>query len=319
MTTPFGRRAATINMVIVDERMRGRGLGRQLMIAAIQAAGDRECRLIATEAGLPLSMKRWAFARSAPSRSTRARPLPIPPWRGMGSRGRSNRLSGPHRMDRDACGMDREALIARLAAAGQVATLNRHGQLAGFAILSPFGRGEVIGPVVAPAAADAKALLAFIIAARPGAFLRVDTLESSGLVPWLNERGLARAGGGVAITLGGLPPQPTRPFHTFALATFSADPGDLDAQQLPPRTRPRSLIHPVASYRGHERTGVRVLRSAKGATVTDATGRRASGRRGAAGRMCGQVQRAFHRSIRRSRRSLRAPDTAGRASPSRSR
>ena len=33
------------------------------------------------------------------------------------------------------------------------------------------------------------------------------------------------------------------------------------------------LIHPVASYRGHERLGVRVLKSAKGATVTDQTGR----------------------------------------------
>ena len=32
------------------------------------------------------------------------------------------------------------------------------------------------------------------------------------------------------------------------------------------------LIHPVASYRGHEAAGVRVLKSAKGATVTDASG-----------------------------------------------
>ncbi|KXG85409.1 aspartate aminotransferase family protein [Agrobacterium bohemicum] len=32
------------------------------------------------------------------------------------------------------------------------------------------------------------------------------------------------------------------------------------------------LIHPVASYRGHEKLGVRVLKSAKGATVTDMTG-----------------------------------------------
>ncbi|TIR01254.1 MAG: aspartate aminotransferase family protein, partial [Mesorhizobium sp.] len=32
------------------------------------------------------------------------------------------------------------------------------------------------------------------------------------------------------------------------------------------------LIHPVASYRSHEATGVRVLKSATGATVTDATG-----------------------------------------------
>jgi putrescine aminotransferase len=33
------------------------------------------------------------------------------------------------------------------------------------------------------------------------------------------------------------------------------------------------LVHPVASYRGHEKAGVRVLASASGATVTDTTGR----------------------------------------------
>jgi putrescine aminotransferase len=32
------------------------------------------------------------------------------------------------------------------------------------------------------------------------------------------------------------------------------------------------LVHPVASDRGHESAGVRVLKSAKGATVTDASG-----------------------------------------------
>ena len=33
------------------------------------------------------------------------------------------------------------------------------------------------------------------------------------------------------------------------------------------------LIHPVASWRGHEAEGVRLLTSAKGASVTDAEGR----------------------------------------------
>ncbi|MGO7508202.1 aspartate aminotransferase family protein, partial [Rhizobium johnstonii] len=33
------------------------------------------------------------------------------------------------------------------------------------------------------------------------------------------------------------------------------------------------LIHHVASYRGHEKLGVSVLASAKGATVTDASGK----------------------------------------------
>lgn len=35
----------------------------------------------------------------------------------------------------------------------------------------------------------------------------------------------------------------------------------------------RHLVHPVSSYRGHEARGVRILTSAKGATVTDSEGR----------------------------------------------
>ncbi|TMV76682.1 aspartate aminotransferase family protein, partial [Thioclava sp. BHET1] len=33
------------------------------------------------------------------------------------------------------------------------------------------------------------------------------------------------------------------------------------------------LVHPVSSFRGHEQRGVRLLKSAKGAIVTDADGR----------------------------------------------
>src|SRR3954454_22694123 len=33
------------------------------------------------------------------------------------------------------------------------------------------------------------------------------------------------------------------------------------------------LVHPLASYRGHEKAGVRVLRSARGARITEASGR----------------------------------------------
>ena len=33
------------------------------------------------------------------------------------------------------------------------------------------------------------------------------------------------------------------------------------------------LVHPFSSYRSHEETGVRVLKSAKGATVTEASGK----------------------------------------------
>lgn len=52
--TPFGRTCATLNTIIVDEAMRGRGLGRRLTTTALEQAGDRECRLTATADGLPL-------------------------------------------------------------------------------------------------------------------------------------------------------------------------------------------------------------------------------------------------------------------------
>ena len=57
LTTLYGSDCATINMVIVAESMRGRGLGRRLMEAGLAAARGTSCRLIATEDGLPLYRK----------------------------------------------------------------------------------------------------------------------------------------------------------------------------------------------------------------------------------------------------------------------
>ena len=54
MMTPYGDDAATINMVIVDASMRGRGLGRKMMEEALAKAGTRTCYLVATQEGLPL-------------------------------------------------------------------------------------------------------------------------------------------------------------------------------------------------------------------------------------------------------------------------
>ena len=57
MMTPYGDDAATINMVIVDAAMRGRGLGRKMMEEALAKAGERTCCLVATQEGLPLYEK----------------------------------------------------------------------------------------------------------------------------------------------------------------------------------------------------------------------------------------------------------------------
>ena len=53
LMTPYGETGATINMVIVDGALRGRGLGRRLMEKALELAGGRAVFLVATAEGLP--------------------------------------------------------------------------------------------------------------------------------------------------------------------------------------------------------------------------------------------------------------------------
>ncbi|AHG48321.1 GNAT family acetyltransferase (plasmid) [Rhizobium leguminosarum bv. trifolii CB782] len=197
LVTPYKQDCATINMVIVDETMRGRGLGRKLMHAAIELAGERPLRLVATAEGLPLYEKlgfrqtgrilqhQGIAAEVATPMTTSAATM--------------TDFSAVTELDRQAFGADRADLIAYLAKVGELAVVRRDGGVAGFAVLRTFGRGEVIGPVVAGNLEDAKALVAHFIALRPGAFLRIDTTAASGLSDWVAEQGFAHVGGGIAM------------------------------------------------------------------------------------------------------------------------
>ncbi|MCW1409884.1 GNAT family N-acetyltransferase [Rhizobium sp. 1AS11] len=198
LVTPYKRDCATINMVIVDESMRGRGLGRKLMDAALLTAGDRPLRLVATTAGLPLYQKLGfhetgtvlqhqglAGEMAAPAETEAATDADLPDIAAL---------------DRRAFGADREGLLSYFAAGiGAFAVIRRDGHVSGFACLRPFGRGEVIGPVVAADLGQARKLIEHFIARRPGRFLRVDTTDETGLSPWLAEQGLAHVGGGISM------------------------------------------------------------------------------------------------------------------------
>ncbi|ACI57671.1 GCN5-related N-acetyltransferase (plasmid) [Rhizobium leguminosarum bv. trifolii WSM2304] len=203
LVTPYRQDCATINMVIVDEAMRGRGLGRKLMQAAIELAGDRPLRLVATADGLPLYEKLGfrqtgrilqhqgiAAECAAPTATSAAA---------------TTDFSAITELDRQAFGADRADLIAYLAKVGELAVLRRNGRVTGFAVLRSFGRGEVIGPVIAGNVEDAKALVTHFIARRPGVFLRVDTTAAAGLSGWLAEQGFAHVGGGIAMMKPSIP------------------------------------------------------------------------------------------------------------------
>ena len=215
LITPYGDDCATINMVIVDASMRGRGVGRRLMDEALSLGGVRPLRLVATADGLPLYEK-LGFRETGSVFQHQGVVGQVPPPADVDASTAAD-VSEITAIDRDAFGADRSSLICKLANIGEFAVIRRDGRITGFACIRAFGRGEVIGPVAATTIEDAKALVAHFMNRRTGAFLRVDT-GNAALASWLSEHSLSRVGGGVAMAR----PAPTRArtstFITFALA-----------------------------------------------------------------------------------------------------
>ncbi|MDX8540453.1 MULTISPECIES: GNAT family N-acetyltransferase [Mesorhizobium] len=203
LVTPYGNDCAMINMVIVDRNVRGQGLGRRLMDQAFALAGERPLRLVATADGEPLYEK-LGFVPSGTilQHQGKVTELDAPDGVEAASVGDLPEIKA---LDRDAYGADREALIDALAERGHFAIIRRNGAIEAYAAIRPFGRGEVIGPVIAGSAEAAKDLISFFAAPRGGAFLRVDTDSRTGIDGWLTEIGLVHVGGGVAMDR---PPKP---------------------------------------------------------------------------------------------------------------
>lgn len=197
LVTPYGEDCATINMVIVDKSMRGLGVGRKLMERAMAFAGGRPLRLIATDEGLPLYEK-LGFIKTGHIRQHQGEVHPLDRPEGVDDM-QAGDLDALKTLDREAYGADRSALIDALATHGKIAVIRKGEAIEAWAAIRTFGRGEVIGPVIAPDAETARALIAYHASSRPGAFLRVDTGGETGIAPWLSEIGLAHVGGGVAM------------------------------------------------------------------------------------------------------------------------
>jgi len=200
LCTVFGRVAA-LNMIIVDARMRGQGLGRRLMEAAMALAGPREMRLTATADGRPLYeklgfaatgriMQHQGIARAATPDLAARLAIPSLPVTTAGP----DDIAWLALLDLEASGLERRALLARIAEQGTVLSAEH-----GFALLREFGRGHVLGPVVARDADTARALIAEGARRCAGRFLRIDLPEAHGLSGFATALGLEAAGGGTAM------------------------------------------------------------------------------------------------------------------------
>ncbi len=101
-------------------------------------------------------------------------------------------LAAVAELDAGAFGVSRTALIGKLFAQSVGYGLFRGGRLEAFALCRPFGRGHVIGPVVADSDADALAVIRRHVAAHENQFLRLDTpVETGPFATFLSQSGLA--------------------------------------------------------------------------------------------------------------------------------
>ncbi|WP_404401891.1 GNAT family N-acetyltransferase [Pelagibacterium halotolerans] len=197
LMTPYGEDGAVIGLVIVDEAMRGRGLGRKLMTEALTLAGERTCYLVATRAGLPL-YEQMGFTTTGEVVQHQGVPLPIEAPADVSWAGASDHTQLVA-IDRAAYGHDRSKLMQILKGRAKFAIIRDTDEVVSFATIRDFGRGQVIGPVAARNGNEARRLIAFLLAHSQGQFVRVDTNTATGLAPWLVERGLPHTDGGIAM------------------------------------------------------------------------------------------------------------------------
>ncbi|MFD1148025.1 GNAT family N-acetyltransferase [Saccharothrix hoggarensis] len=179
--TRFGDEHVAVSMVLVAESHAGRGLGRRLVGHALEFAGTPVASLHATSHGKPLYEKLGfrsvgrvtahlgAFDGTA---SGASRPV-----------GDADR-AGVVAADAEVFGADRSAMWHELFGfASQVRVADD-----GFAAAWPNGPVSMVGPVVAPSAERAAALIADLAA---GSTVRVD-VQDAALAAWLRARGLTQ-------------------------------------------------------------------------------------------------------------------------------
>jgi predicted N-acetyltransferase YhbS len=210
-----GEHQASLGMVIVSSAHQGRGIGRELMQRVLQQTGTRHTLLIATPAGQPL-YERLGFVATGTIHQHQGTMQAIAP-----AGGGHVRLAEPAELGvlidlaNRATGRSRDTIVKQLAQAGEAAVLERDGVLLGFSIMRRFGRGHAIGPLVAPDADGARALVAFWSGAYAGTFVRIDVTGEAGLGPWLEQAGLAQVDSGVAMARNG------EPRHDAALQQYA--------------------------------------------------------------------------------------------------
>jgi hypothetical protein len=173
----WGTDRATLGLVMVAPAMQGQRIGQRLMCALLDHIGQRHLLLHATTEGVPL-YERLGFRRVGEVRQHQGMAVqaPLPPL-ASGERLRAlgvDEADALIALDVKASGLPRRPVLRQLLQDDQVVVFERDAKAVGFSVLRRFGRGHVIGPVVAPDMASARALIAHWCKLYAGRFLRID-------------------------------------------------------------------------------------------------------------------------------------------------
>lgn len=212
--TPDG---GNICMVITSPRLQTQGAARWLMEEIFSQMGSRNKTLIATREAYRLYIsigfqtvcrvfQHNGFVASTPASPDHARLM------------HAGDFATIMALDQTATGLDRSELLKHILQLGHGTVVTQNGEVTGFAICRPFGRGHVIGPVVALDQQDAIALIAPIARAYEGRFLRLDTPCEGLLRDYLTDCGMTHHDTVTKMKLGDLP-HPQGPQEAFAIVS----------------------------------------------------------------------------------------------------
>lgn len=213
----YGDQLARLGLIVIAPEAQGRGIGRRLVEHLLNDLSPRPVMLLATEAGKPLYDKLGFVPVDASSQyqgEYTGSPVPDPRLR-PASPADAPAIAA---LDAKAFGVDRNEVLSALMADGEAAVLRQDGEVVGYAMSRRFGRGMVVGPIVADTEEDAVVL--FDALARPG-FLRVDCPSTATvLIGHLVARGLVRVDES-PVMVRGARPVPQGPVRMFGLASHA--------------------------------------------------------------------------------------------------
>lgn len=182
MYFPVADNFAMLGMMVTTPRLQSLGAGRRLLQHIMQDCAGRDLRLSATRSGYRL----YVAAGFDPvgliwQHQGIARPFRAPePLSGLTIRPlEPEDHAALMALDAHAYGATRTKVMDALLAVSKGVVAERGGAVCGYALRRSFGKGELIGPVVAEDDATAMRLVAPLIQACEGKFTRMDTPQQS--------------------------------------------------------------------------------------------------------------------------------------------